>query len=168
MELEFAKSGTRLTATLNCADGPGTLKGGGLGWYEVKEIDWRLGWRLRSEVSITITRESYYGGWRRDSDLHPTVLASDVVQLTFPIPDFIRPFKRSGWGGADGGPITIRSVHYHCQARLRARDPRDGSYLERAEDDLRFCGPGGRLWGVVKDSLPPSGLRGFQQRLQNR
>jgi hypothetical protein len=172
MELQFAKSGTRLIATFNCAAEPGTLRGGGVGWYEVKEIDWRLGWHLRSQVSITVTGDSYGGGWHGRCDLAPTVLGGDIVQLTFPIPDFIRPFKKSGWGGADGGPITIRSVHYHCQAQVRARDPGDGSYLERAEDGLRFCGPGGRLWGVVKDSLSPSEaelfLRNLLQRSQDR
>ncbi len=156
MELEYDKNGTKLIARLNCAAEPGVLKGGGVGWYEVKEVGWRLGWHLRTQVSITVARESYGGAWHGRYDLGPIVLGGDIVQLVYPIPDFIRSFKKSGWGGADGGPITIRSVLYHCQAQLRAHDPGDGSYLERAEDELIFRGPGGRLWDVAKNSLPPS------------
>src|SRR5689334_16243391 len=130
MELEYDKNGTTLIAKLNCAADPKPLKGGGVGWYEVKEVDWRFGWRLRSQVSITVAGETYAGAWQARYDLGASILGGDIVQLVYPIPDFIRPFKRSGWGGAAGGPVIIRSVLYRCQAQLRARDPGDGSHLE--------------------------------------
>jgi hypothetical protein len=60
MELEYAKSGTRLTATLNCATEPGILKGGGVGWYEVKEIG--LCARIRKSAGLTgILRIGFLG-----------------------------------------------------------------------------------------------------------
>lgn len=168
MELEFDERGSRLIARLDCAAEPGVLESGRVGWYEVEEIDWRLGWHLRSQVSITVVGDSYRGAWQGRCDLAPVVLRGDVIQLAYPIPDFVRPFKKSGWGGADGGPITIRSVLYHCQAQLRARDPRDGSYLERAEGELFFRGSRGQLWHTAKNSLPPSETELFFRRLLER
>jgi hypothetical protein len=168
MELEYNKSGTTLIATINCSLGPGTLKSGSVGWYEVKEIDWRLGRRLRSQVSITVAKDPYGGGWHGHYHSTPTVLEGDIVQLFYPLPDFIWPLKRSGWGGADGGPITIRSVLYHCQAQLRARDPGDGAYLERVENELIFRGREGRLWDVIKDGLPPSNVELLRRSILKR
>ena len=53
METQWRRQGCELVAKVDCSSGKRTLKGGGVGWFEVGFIGWRFDWKLRVQVSVT-------------------------------------------------------------------------------------------------------------------
>ncbi len=144
-----------LSACISTTGGPGRLRNGSIGWYEVDLVPWLLGWNLRVQASITKPGDGY--GYPRPiphevphrraavlfpsqtTDLARYVVEGDVVEIEYLIPDCISRFHDSpGWGCSAGGPIMRYDEMYHCQALLIAKKPDDQSELRREERELVF------------------------------
>lgn len=155
IELSYRKQATELVARIECGGAPRVLRGGGRGWYEVATIPWRYDWHLRVICSVTLSGPRY--GYGRpvphevsgrpsvkryradDEDVVRLLVEGETVEITFPIPDCIRPFHRtSGWGYAAGGPILLHEARYHCQVRVEARHPHAMADLRRTATGIEF------------------------------
>jgi len=172
VDIRFEEAAHKAVARIDCRGGPHTLEGGGTGWFEVADTEWLHGWRLRVQASVTVPKPGYGFGkphpvaldgqpdarlFRAD-DYVRVIVCGHRVDVVFPIPDCIYPFKKSGWGCSEGGPILVADCIYHCQARLQVRGPRDGSFLRRTGTCLEFVRASGgedKVLATFQDAHPP-------------
>jgi len=155
MDLEFAGQGSTLKAKLRLLKG-GKLKSGETGWFGRDVLDWKHGWKLWVQVSITSPKpDKQYGGaiklpsedteavcFRLNDYRVATNLRSEDFELRFSLPDCLHAFKKSSaFGMTAGGLILTSEGEFWCQCRIETRGPKDGTYLEREGSTLRLKSP---------------------------
>ena len=143
MDLEFRKKGTLLVAQIHW--GPKPQK------YQSSETDWRFGWKLRLNCSITPVGKGYALGRpapsavkgkpnarRYDTQTFAWIeVEDDLLEFAFLLPDCINKFKESkAWGCAAGAPIYLGAGIFHCQATLIVLPPNFQADLRSTDDGL--------------------------------
>jgi hypothetical protein len=116
--------------------------------YAVGEIDWRLNWKLRFQVSITPTQAGYglgepvalgSGRFGTNSQDVSVGIAGETVIINFVLPDCLRVLDGGAWGCSAGGAIPLPGGKHHCQALMYARARDVDSVLRRTPDGFEFC-----------------------------
>jgi hypothetical protein len=116
--------------------------------YAVGEVDWRLNWKLRFQVSITPTQAGYglgrpvalgSGRFGTNSQDVSVGIAEGIVIINFVLPDCLRVLDGGSWGCSAGGAIPLPGGKHHCQALMYARAREVDSVLRRTPAGFEFC-----------------------------
>jgi hypothetical protein len=143
MDIEFRRKGELLVAKIYWAPKPKK--------YQSSETDWRFGWKLRLNCSITPIGKGYGLGppcpspakGRPNARGYETqtfawiVVEDDNLEFVLTLPDCIDKFQNSqGWGCAAGAPIYLGAGIFHCQATLIVLPPNFQADLRSTDDGL--------------------------------
>jgi hypothetical protein len=137
VDISFKREGKIVVARLRANEG-----------YAAREIDWRLDWRLRFQISVTPTGRGYglgqplaLAGGRFGTNSQDVTVAvnGDTVVVEFVLPDCLHVLQGGSWGCSAGAAIPLPSGKHHCQALMYARTPGMDSVLRRTTEGIEFC-----------------------------